>query len=200
MLFPAAGPSHCAAPAYSLRKAGRRQESRYLCGNLVFGPPDLTRRPCVFYARRTYLLTILHHTHSASWARLAVVRCETQTRPMRRTGERCRSEWRLLAPVIVGERPRASQEPPPDPLSPLRRPSWCEAAKRPTGADRGRISVAGRISAVSDAYQRPPRTFARTGCAYPAGSLPCHPSPRVDRPQEIFAAARRRGSELCTTY
>jgi hypothetical protein len=28
----------------------------------------------------------------------------------------------------------------------------------------------------------------------------CHPSLPVDRPQEIFAAGRRRGSELCTTY
>ena len=92
--FPATGPSHCAAPAYSLHPAGRRQESLLLCGNLVFGPPDLTRRPCVFYARRTYLLTILHHTHGASWAGLAFARCEAQTRPTRRTGERCRSEWR----------------------------------------------------------------------------------------------------------
>ena len=139
-----------------LRNEGRRQESRYLCGNLVFGPPYLTRRPCVFNARRTYLLTILHPAHGASWAGLAVVRCETQTRPMRRTGERCRSEWRILASVIVGERPRASQEPPLDPLSPLRCPSQCEASHRPTGAERGRISVAGRIFAVSGASQRPP--------------------------------------------
>jgi hypothetical protein len=156
VLFPATGPSHCAAPAYSVHPAGRRQESRYLCGNLVFGPPYLTRRPCVFNARRTYLLTILHPAHGASWAGLAVVRCETQTRPMRRTGERCRSEWRILASVIVGERPRASQEPPLDPLSPLRCPSQCEASHRPTGAERGRISVAGRIFAVSGASQRPP--------------------------------------------
>jgi hypothetical protein len=153
---PATGPSHCAAPAYALHPACRRQESRYLCGNLVFGPPYLTRRPSVLYARRTYLLTILHHTHGASWAGLAVVRCETQTRPIRRTGERYRSEWRILASVIVGERPRASQEPPPDPLSPLRCPSQCDAAQRPTGAERGRTSVAGRISAVSGASQRPP--------------------------------------------
>ena len=152
----------CAVPrglrrtGVSLHPACRRQESRYLCGNLVFGPPYLTRRPSVLYARRTYLLTILHHTHGASWAGLAVVRCETQTRPIRRTGERCRSEWRVLASFIVGERPRASQEPPPDPLSPLRCPSQCEAAQRPTGAERGRISVAGRISAVSGASQRPP--------------------------------------------
>ena len=123
VLFPAAGPSHCAAPAYSLRKAGRRQESRYLCGNLVFGPPYLTRRTCVFYARRTYLLTSLHHTHGASWAGLAFVRCETQTRHVRRTGERCRSEWRFLASLVVGERPRASHEPPLDPRWPLRCPS-----------------------------------------------------------------------------
>ena len=156
VLFPATGPSHCAAPAYALHPAGRRQESLLLCGNLVFGPPYLTRRPCLFHARRTLSLAAVFPAHGASWAGLAFVRCETQTRPMRRTGERCRSEWRVLAPVIVGERPRASQEPPPDPLSPLRRPSWCEAAKRPTGADRGRISVAGRISAVSGASQRPP--------------------------------------------
>jgi hypothetical protein len=154
--FPATGPSHCAASAYALHPAGRRQESHHLCGNLFFGPPYLTRRPCVFYARRTYLLTILHHTHGASWAGLAVVRCATQTRHVRRTGERCRSEWRELASFIVGERPRASLEPPLDPLSPLRCPSQCEAAQRPTGAERGRISVAGRILAVSGAYQRPP--------------------------------------------
>ena len=156
MLFHATGPSHCAAPAYSLHLAGRRQESLLLCGNLVFGPPDLTRRPCVFYARRTCLLTAVFPTHSASWAGLAVVRCATQTRHVRRTGERCRSEWRILASVIVGERPCASQEPSLDPLSPLRCPSQCEASHRPTGAERGRISVAGRIFAVSGASQRPP--------------------------------------------
>jgi hypothetical protein len=156
VLFPATGPSHCAAPAYALRNEGRRQERHHLCGNLVFGPPYLTRRPCAFYARRTCLMTILHSAHGASWAGLAVVRCDTQTRPVRRTGERCRSEWRVLASVIVGERPRASQEPPLNVLSPLRSPSQCVAAKRPTGAERGRISVAGRIFAVSGASQRPP--------------------------------------------
>ena len=123
VLFPATGPSHCAAPAYSLRNEGRRQERHHLCGNLVFGPPYLTRRPCVFYACRTCLLTAVFPTHSASWAGLAVVRCATQTRHVRRTGERCRSEWHVLASVIVGERPRASQVPPLDPLSPLRCPS-----------------------------------------------------------------------------
>ena len=156
VLFPATGPSHCAAPASALHPAGRRQESRYLCGNLVFGPPYLTRRPDLFHARWIRLFSAVHPAHGASWAGLAVVRCETQTRPMRRTGERCRSEWRVLASVIVGERPRASLEPSLDPLSPLRCPSQCEASHRPTGAERGRISVAGRISAVSGASQRPP--------------------------------------------
>ena len=156
VLFPATGPSHCAAPAYSLHLAGRRQESLLLCGNLVFGPPYLTRRPCVFNAPRFRLFSAVHPAHGASWAGLAFVRCETQTRHVRRTGERCRSEWRKLASFIGGERPRASQEPPLDPLSPLRCPSQCEAAQRPTGAERGRMSVACRISAVSDAYQRPP--------------------------------------------
>ncbi len=158
MLFPATGPSHCAAPAYSLHPAGRRQERHHLCGNLVFGPPYFTRRPqaSVLYARRTYLLTAVFPTHSASWAGLAVVRCETQTRHARRTCVRCRSEWRVLASVIVGERPRASQEPPPDPLSQLRCPSQCEAAQRPTGAERGRMSVAGRISIAKVGFGRKP--------------------------------------------
>jgi hypothetical protein len=123
VLFPATGPSLCAAPAYSLHPAGRRQESLLLCGNLVFGPPYLTRRPSLFHARRTLSLAAVFPAHGASWAGLAVVRCDTQTRPMRRTGERCRSKWRVLASVIVGERPRASQEPSLDPLSPLRCPS-----------------------------------------------------------------------------
>jgi hypothetical protein len=123
VLFPPTGPSHCAAPAYSLHPAGRRRESLLLCGDLVFGPPDLTRRPCVLYARRTSSLAAVFPAHGASWAGLAVVRCDTQTRPVRRTDERCRSEWRVLASVIVGERPRASQEPSLDPLSPLRCPS-----------------------------------------------------------------------------
>jgi hypothetical protein len=156
VLFPATGPSHCAAPAYSLRNEGRRQESLLLCGDIVFGPPYLTRRPCVFYARRTLSLAAVFPAHGASWAGLAVVRCDTQTRPVRRTGERCWSEWRVLASFIVGDCPRASQEPSPDPLSPLRCPSQCEAAQRPTGAERRRIHVADRISAVSGAYQRPP--------------------------------------------
>jgi hypothetical protein len=123
VLSPATGPSLCAAPAYSLHPAGRRQESLLLCGNLVFGPPYLTRRPSLFHARRTLSLAAVFPAHGASWAGLAVVRCDTQTRPMRRTGERCRLKWRVLASVIVGERPRASQEPSLDPLSPLRCPS-----------------------------------------------------------------------------
>jgi hypothetical protein len=173
VLFPAAGPSHCAAPAYALRNEGRREESLLLCGDIVFGPPYLTHRPSLFHARRTSSLTAAPHTHSASWAGLAVVRCETQTRPMRRTGERCRSEWRVLASVIVGERPRASQEPSADPLSPLRCPSQCEAAQRPTGAERGRISVARRILAVSGAYQR---LAGFAGCSLPS----CLSSPSGD--------------------
>jgi hypothetical protein len=156
VLFPPKGPSHCAAPAHALHPAGRRQESLLLCGHLVFGPPDLTRRPCVFYARRTLSLAAVFPAHGASWAGLAFVRCKTQTRPMRRIGERCWSEWRVLASFIVGDCPRASQEPSPDPLSPLRCPSQCEAAQRPTGAERRRIHVADRISAVSGASQRPP--------------------------------------------
>ena len=88
-----------------------------------FGPPYLTRRTCVFYARWTYLLTSLHHTHGASWAGLAFVRCETQNRHERRIGERCWSQWRFLASLVVGERPSAPQESPLDPLSPLRCPS-----------------------------------------------------------------------------
>ncbi len=79
VLSPATGPFHCTAAAYKFHPAGRRQESRYLCGNLVFGPPYLKRRHCVLYARRTCLMTDLHHTHSASWAGLAFVRRETQT-------------------------------------------------------------------------------------------------------------------------
>jgi len=74
VLFPATGPSHCAAPAYSLRKAGRRQESLLLCGNLVFGPPYLTRRPSLLYARRTLSLAAVFPAHGASWAGLAVVK------------------------------------------------------------------------------------------------------------------------------
>jgi hypothetical protein len=70
VLFPATGPSHCAALAYTLHPAGRRQESRYLCGNLVFGPPYLIRRSSLFHARRTCLLTAAHPTHSGSWAGL----------------------------------------------------------------------------------------------------------------------------------
>ena len=123
VLFHATGPSHCAAPAYSLRNRGRRQERHHLCGNLVFGPSHLIRRPRILYARRTLSLASVFHAHGASWAGLAFVRCETQTRHARRTGERCRTEWRVLASVIVGERPRASQEPSLDPLSPLRCPS-----------------------------------------------------------------------------
>ena len=173
VLFPATGPSHCAAPAYSLHPAGRRQESLLLCGDIVFGPPYLTRQPSLFHARRTSSLTAAPHTNSASWVGLALVRCETQTRPMRRTGERCRSEWRLLASFIVGERPRASQDPPPDPRWPLRCPSQCEAAQRPTGAERGRISVADRILAVSGAYQR---LAGFAGCSSPS----CLSSPSGD--------------------
>jgi hypothetical protein len=33
--FPATGPSHCAAPAYSLHPVDRRQERNHLYGNLV---------------------------------------------------------------------------------------------------------------------------------------------------------------------
>jgi hypothetical protein len=90
VLSPATGPSHCAALGYSLRKAGRRQERHHLCGNLVFGPPYFIRRPSVLCARRTWSLMAAHPTHSASWARLAFVRCETQTRHRRCIGERCR--------------------------------------------------------------------------------------------------------------
>ena len=156
VLSPAMGPSHCAVPAYALHPAGRRQESLLLCGDLVFGPPYLIRRPCTVYARRTCLMTALHPTQRASWAGLAFGRRETQTRHVRCIDERCWSEWRFLASLVVGERPRTSQEPPLDPRWPLRCPSQCEAAQRPTGAERGPISVAGRISAVSGEYQRPP--------------------------------------------
>jgi hypothetical protein len=53
-------------------------------------------------------------------------------------------------------------EAPLDPLSPLRcrssqlRVEAGRPAKRPTGAERGRIHAASRISAVSGEYQRPP--------------------------------------------
>jgi hypothetical protein len=47
----------------STQRARPRQERHHLCGNLVFGPPYLARRPCVLNARRTCSLTILHHTH-----------------------------------------------------------------------------------------------------------------------------------------
>ena len=82
VLFPATGPSHCAALAYTLHPAGRRQESRYLCGNLVFGPPYLIRRSSLFHARRTCLLTAAHPTHSASWAGL----CEGAKRKLSTCG------------------------------------------------------------------------------------------------------------------
>ena len=59
---------------------------------------------------------------------------------IRLIGARYQSQWRFLASLTVGAalggRPRASQEPPLDPLSPLRCPSQCTAAKRPTGAER----------------------------------------------------------------
>ena len=105
VLSPATDPSHCAAPAYSLHPAGRRQESLLLCGNLVFGPPDLTRRPCVFYARRTCLLTILHPAHGASWAGLAVVK-ERNTNSTRAAHRRALSV--KMACTSIGHRGRTS--------------------------------------------------------------------------------------------
>ena len=105
VLFPATGPSHCAAPAYALHLAGRRQESLLLCGNLVFGPPYLTPRPCVLHARRTSSLAAVFPAHGASWAGLAVVK-EGNTNSTRAAHRRALSV--KMACTSIGHRGRTS--------------------------------------------------------------------------------------------
>ena len=80
-----------------------------------------------------------------------------------RMGARSRSEWRLFS---VAPCPRASQELPLGPLLPRRCPSRCDAAKRPTGADRGRIHVACRTACGSGEHQRPSSFEGRSWPSY----------------------------------
>jgi hypothetical protein len=71
-----------------------------------------------------------------------------------RMGERSRSEWRLFSVAFLG------------PLLPRRCPSRCDAAKRPTGADRRRIHVACRTASRSGEHQRPSSFEGRSWPSY----------------------------------
>ena len=71
-----------------------------------------------------------------------------------------------LASLLVGECPRASPELPLGPLSPRRCPSRCDAAKRPTGADRARIHVPCRTASRSGEHQRPSSFEGRSWPSY----------------------------------
>jgi hypothetical protein len=145
------GPSHCAAKACALHPAGRRQERHHLRGDLVFGlctgPFCLLHR--IFLGDSDPLIRCCASTHSGSWAHASAI-CE-----------RCRSQWRLLASLVVGKRPRVSQEPPLHPPSPPPLPFVVRSRRMADGrralpSERGRIPVASRISAVRGEYQRPP--------------------------------------------